>query len=129
MSVPFVLDRALPTPLQRQIYDQWRVGILSGRFRRGERVPSSRAFADAYDVARVTVTLAYDQLLAEGYFETRRGSGTFVSSELPDEALRPMPVDAAVLPVAYKIRLSLYGSRLGDIRRLPVSARQLTLSR
>jgi GntR family transcriptional regulator/MocR family aminotransferase len=128
MSVPFVLDRARPTPLQRQIYDQWRVGILSGRFRRGERVPSSRAFADAYDVARVTVTVAYDQLLAEGYFETRRGSGTFVSSELPDEALRPMPVDAAVQPVAYKIRLSLYGSRLGDIRRLPVSARQLTLS-
>jgi GntR family transcriptional regulator / MocR family aminotransferase len=128
MSVPFVVDRALPTPLQRQIYDQWRVGILTGRFRRGERVPSSRAFADAYDVARVTVTVAYDQLLAEGYFETRRGSGTFVSSELPDEALRPMPVDAAVQPVAYKIRLSLYGSRLGDIRRLPVSARQLTLS-
>jgi GntR family transcriptional regulator/MocR family aminotransferase len=128
MSVPFVLDRALPTPLQRQIYDQWRVGILSGRFRRGERVPSSRAFADAYDVARVTVTAAHDQLLAEGYFETRRGSGTFVSSELPDEALRPMRVDAAVQPVAYRIRLSLYGSRLGDIRRLPVSARPLNLS-
>jgi GntR family transcriptional regulator / MocR family aminotransferase len=92
MTVPFVLDRAGSTPLHRQIYDRWRAAILGGRFRRGERVPSTRAFAETYRVSRVTVTAAYDQLLAEGYFETRIGAGTFVSQDLPDEALRPSRV-------------------------------------
>src|ERR1700710_2380145 len=92
MTVPFVLDRASAVPLHRQIYERWRTDILGGRFRRGERVPSTRAFADTYRVSRVTVTAAYDQLLAEGYFETRGGSGTFVSSDLPDDALRPVRV-------------------------------------
>ena len=94
MSVPFVLDRRSEKSLHRQIYDAWRVGILSGRFRAGERVPSTRALAATYAVARVTVSTAYDQLLAEGYFETKHGSGTFVSSELPDRMLHPDQVGA-----------------------------------
>jgi GntR family transcriptional regulator/MocR family aminotransferase len=129
MTVPFVLDRASSTPLHRQIYDLWRRGILGGRFRRGERVPSSRAFADTYGVSRVTVTAAYDQLLAEGYFETRAGSGTFVSSDLPDEALRPIRTGASAPGPASHIRLSRYASRLGSgITQLPASAHPQNLS-
>ena len=66
MSIPFVLNRSSSIPLHRQIYDAWRAGILSGRFRPGHRLPSTRALASAYKVARVTVSSAYDQLLAEG---------------------------------------------------------------
>jgi GntR family transcriptional regulator / MocR family aminotransferase len=128
VTVPFVLDRASPTPLHRQIYDRWRAGILGGRFRRGERVPSTRAFADTYGVSRITVTAAYDQLLAEGYFETRIGSGTFVSQELPDEALRPIRVPKAAAKPARPIRLSTYASRLGGIRQLPPARHPLNLS-
>jgi GntR family transcriptional regulator/MocR family aminotransferase len=127
---PFVLDRASPEPLHRQIYDVWRAAILSGRFVRGERLPSSRAFAATYGVARITVTAAYDQLLAEGYFETRHGSGTFVSTELPDEApFDPERSRRATRPGgAHRIRLSRYAARLGGIRRLLPSARALNLS-
>jgi GntR family transcriptional regulator/MocR family aminotransferase len=128
MTVPFVLDRAAGTPLHRQIYDRWRTGILGGRFRRGERVPSTRAFADTYGVSRVTVTAAYDQLLAEGYFETRIGSGTFVSQDLPDEALRPTRVARPAPKPARRIRLSAYASRLDRIRQLSPSAHALNLS-
>jgi GntR family transcriptional regulator/MocR family aminotransferase len=128
MPVPFVLDRASGTPLHRQISDRWRAGILGGRFRRGERVPSTRAFADAYGVARITVTAAYDQLLAEGYFETRAGSGTFVSRELPDDALKPMRVVKATSRPARPIRLSAYASRLDPIRQLPALRHPLNLS-
>ena len=127
MPLPFVLDRASAVPLHRQIYDVWRSAILSGRFAPGARLPSSRAFAGTYGVARVTVTAAYDQLLAEGYFETRHGSGTFVSSELPDEGLRPGGV--ATKPGGGRpIRLSKYASRLGGIHRLLPSARPINLS-
>lgn len=128
MSVPFVLDRRLGTPLHRQIYEAWRTAILSGRFRAGERVPSTRGLASSYDIARVTVSAAYDQLLAEGYFETRHGSGTFVSSELPDRILQPIRPGAAIGNAAPAIALSRYGSRLGHIQRLPTSTRPINLS-
>jgi GntR family transcriptional regulator / MocR family aminotransferase len=128
MTVPFVLDRAAGTPLHRQIYDRWRAAILGGRFRRGERVPSTRAFAETYRVSRVTVTAAYDQLLAEGYLEARMGAGTFVSQELPDEALRPSRVARSAAKPARRIRLSAYASRLDRIRQLPVSSHALNLS-
>ena len=88
MRVAFSLDPAAPVPLHRQIYEEWRQGILSGRFRRGERVPSTRDLAVTLAVARTTVSAAYEQLVAEGYLDSMRGSGTFVCRELPDELLR-----------------------------------------
>jgi len=78
MQVPIVLNRRARTPLHRQIYDQWRDGILAGRFGPGERVPSTRELADLLRVARSTVATAYDQLMAEGYLQAERGSGSFV---------------------------------------------------
>jgi GntR family transcriptional regulator/MocR family aminotransferase len=43
-------------------------------------------------VSRTTTLLAYEQLLAEGYLQTRRGSGTFVAEPLPDDLpLHPSP--------------------------------------
>src|SRR5262245_19912480 len=128
MSVPFVLDRSSRLPLHRQIYEAWRAAILSGRFRSGERVPSTRAVAGSFNVARVTVTAAYDQLLAEGYFETKHGSGTFVSSDLPERMLHPVRATAPNVPAARAIRLSRYGSRLGPIERLPASNSPINLS-
>jgi GntR family transcriptional regulator/MocR family aminotransferase len=75
------LDRASRTPLSRQIYAQVRSAVLSGTLRAGTRVPSSRAMASQLSVARASVVSAYEQLLAEGYVESRHGSGTFISVE------------------------------------------------
>jgi GntR family transcriptional regulator / MocR family aminotransferase len=69
------LDRASRTPLTRQIYMQVRSAVLSGALRPGTRMPSSRAMASKLGVARASVVLAYAQLLAEGYVESRHGSG------------------------------------------------------
>ena len=43
-------------------------------YRPGARLPSTRAFAAEWGVSRTTVTAAYEQLLAEGYLETRQGA-------------------------------------------------------
>jgi GntR family transcriptional regulator/MocR family aminotransferase len=82
------LDRRNRTPLTRQIYMQVRSAVLSGALRPGTRVPSSRAMASKLGVARASVVSAYEQLLAEGYVESRRGSGTFISRHLTGLALR-----------------------------------------
>jgi GntR family transcriptional regulator/MocR family aminotransferase len=110
MPVPIVLNRRARAPLHRQIYDQWRDGILAGRFGAGTRIPSTRELADVLRVARSTVTTAYDQLTAEGYLQTERGSGTFVSRELPDHPFTDAARTAAdAMP---PVHLSRYGARL-----------------
>lgn len=76
------LDRMSRTPLTRQIYMQVRSAVLSGALRPGTRMPSSRTMASKLGVARASVVLAYEHLLAEGYVESCHGSGTFIARDL-----------------------------------------------
>ena len=74
----------------RQIFDAIQQGILAGRLLPGTQVPSTRALAAQLGVARSTVVLAYEHLIAEGYLTGSTGSGSYVARDLPD--LRPAPV-------------------------------------
>jgi len=76
------LDRAAAKPLYRQLYDGFREAILAGRLSAGQRLPSTRSLADELQVSRLPVLTAFEQLLAEGYFESRVGAGTFVAPSL-----------------------------------------------
>jgi GntR family transcriptional regulator / MocR family aminotransferase len=69
-------------PLSRQIYLWLRKAILLGTIRPGERLPATRDLAEQLHVSRTVVLLSYDHLLAEGFVEGRRGSGTYVSAGL-----------------------------------------------
>jgi len=83
--VPVIpIDRHSGRPLTRQVYDGFRSAILRGDLRPGQRVPSSRQLAAELLISRFPLLDAYAQLVAEGYFETRAGSGTFVSQSMPD---------------------------------------------
>ena len=82
------LDRSGSVPLYRQIYDELRTAILSGRMAGGGRLPSTRSLAADLGVARLTVLEAFQQLYADGYVEGRSGSGTYVVRELPGGVLR-----------------------------------------
>jgi GntR family transcriptional regulator/MocR family aminotransferase len=128
MRAAIAIDPTSDQPLHRQIYEAWRRGILAGRFRQGDRVPSSRELALALRISRSTVTQAYEQLFAEGYLETAHGSGTFVSGELHDHALaksktRTSRTDAPV-------RLSTFGAGLvQDFAYPPQPADHICFSR
>lgn len=69
-------------PLFRQIYLGLRAAILSGAYRGGEKLPSTRSVAEQLGVSRTVVLLAFDQLIAEGFAEGRGGSGTYVSARV-----------------------------------------------
>src|SRR5262245_49152307 len=77
------VDKRSSLPLYRQIYDSYRARILSAELEAGQLVPSSRELARQLRVSRLPVLEAYAQLLAEGYFEARVGTGTFVARSLP----------------------------------------------
>src|ERR1700722_2884084 len=78
------VNRRGESPLHKQIYDGFRAAILLGNLRPGQRVPSSRSLGIDLKVSRLPVLQAYGQLMAEGYFESRAGAGTFVAESLPE---------------------------------------------
>ena len=78
------LDSASTLNLQNQIRQKLVDGILCGTFPPGTKLPSSRKLAKQLGVARNTVVLAYQALLAEGYLESRERSGVYVGKEMLD---------------------------------------------
>jgi len=83
------VDRTSASPLYRQLYEGYRDAILERRLRPGQRLPSTRSLASELGISRIPVLSAFEQLLAEGYFESRVGAGTFVATSLPDEPEAP----------------------------------------
>ncbi|MDX2785036.1 PLP-dependent aminotransferase family protein, partial [Streptomyces caniscabiei] len=63
-----------------------REAIRSGRLARGTRLPASRELAADLGVSRGLVTEAYEQLVAEGYLRSGRGSGTWVGAAVRTSA-------------------------------------------
>src|SRR5215467_11579093 len=86
---PITLDYRSKTPLYGQLYEWFRKAIFAGQLRPGQRVPSTRTLATELKISRISVLNAYEQLLAEGYFEARVGAGTCVAGSLPYEVVKP----------------------------------------
>ncbi|GAB1480542.1 PLP-dependent aminotransferase family protein [Paracoccaceae bacterium] len=86
MSIPaeaFVLPPAGRGSLQQRIRQMVTEGILAGRFRAGQRMPSSRGLAEHLGISRITVTLSYAELVSSDYLTARGRSGYFVSENAP----------------------------------------------
>ncbi|WP_155888196.1 winged helix-turn-helix domain-containing protein, partial [Cupriavidus sp. WS] len=73
------LSRSGEEPMQRQIYQVVRRAVLDHTLVAGQKLPSSRALAQDLGISRITVSLAYDRLIAENYLNASSGSGTFVA--------------------------------------------------
>ena len=113
------IDRNSSQSLTVQVSASLRSAVRSGLLKSGDRLPPSRRLAEELGVSRAIIMLAYEQLVSEGYFESRKGSGTFIteglkrlpaSVPLPTEAKKTKPMEPA------------YDFRAGipDLRRLPV---------
>lgn len=76
--------------LQNQIRTMLVDAILEGRLAGGSAVPSSRELSEALGVARNTVVLAYQQLVAKGFLLTRDRSGHWVNPDM----VRPLELKA-----------------------------------
>lgn len=79
----FFLDLNFDGTLQQQIQQIVSEAILSSRFLPGERLPSSRKLAAYLGISRITVTLAYTELVANDYLTSKGRSGYFVSQSAP----------------------------------------------
>src|SRR5882757_4959893 len=82
-----LIPRGSGTPSYKWLRDSIRSAIQSGSLKPGDHLPGSRELARTSSLARGTVLLALEDLKAEGYLSTIRGSGTYVSQILPERFL------------------------------------------
>ncbi len=81
--------RAAGAGLRAALEDALREAVQDGRLAPGTRLPSSRALGEDLGIARNTVVEAYGQLTAEGWLDSRQGSGTTVARRAVPEPPAP----------------------------------------
>jgi GntR family transcriptional regulator len=78
VSLNIVISTGSNTPIYRQITDQVRLAVATGRLGISDQLPSVRALAEDLVVTPNTVARAYTDLAREGLIESRPGRGVFI---------------------------------------------------
>jgi GntR family transcriptional regulator len=78
VTISIHLDVKSGVPFYRQIIDQVKSAIATGRLGHGDRLPTVRQLAVDLSVNPNTVSRAYTELELTGLVETQMGSGTYV---------------------------------------------------
>jgi GntR family transcriptional regulator len=76
--INFFLDPKAGVPFYRQIIDQIKFGIASGKLAVGEQLPTVRSLAVDLKVNLNTVAKAYKELEIQDILATYQGIGTFI---------------------------------------------------
>lgn len=115
----FERESAPNLSLQGRVRQMLVSAILSGHLPPGAPVPSSRYLADQLRIARNTVVFAYQQLVSEGYLESRERSGHFVHDGVLEGRAAPPSMDgeppSSVDHVRWDERLRFRPSRQRNI--------------
>jgi GntR family transcriptional regulator len=80
LNLVLVIHPQSGIPIYRQVIDQVRSLIVSGRLKPGELVPSVRLLAQQLAVNPMTISKAYTRLELEGWLEHDRGVGMRVGA-------------------------------------------------
>ena len=100
-----------PAPSYRALADRLRLLTIDGRVPAGTRLPAERELAGRLGISRTTVAAAYSALRAEGYLESRRGSGSVLripgrASSAPQEVEGLIDLTKASMPAAPGLMLA-----------------------
>jgi len=83
MRIEKTVDRGSKEKLYVQIYSILIEKIESGEWPPGAQIPTEDELCRTYDVSKVTVREAMQELVREGYLFRQQGKGTFVTYSLP----------------------------------------------
>jgi GntR family transcriptional regulator len=78
VNLSIAINTGSTTPIYKQITDQVRLAVATGRLAVGDPLPSVRALAEELIVNPNTVARSYTDLAREGLIESRAGRGVFV---------------------------------------------------
>jgi len=68
-------------PLYEQIYDDMANKIDMRKWKPGRKIPTEMELCDIYNVSRITIRKALEELVRTGKLVRQRGKGTFVQTE------------------------------------------------
>lgn len=114
------LDPGSERCLYEQIYDYIKQEMKEGKLLMGEKLPSTRSLAEKLQVARSTVEFAYEQLLSEGYIESRPYRGYYVCALEELLVLEEKPSGSA--PKAQGVK-PVYGRGGEAVKKSPENAK------
>ncbi len=79
MDLNLAINTGSANPIYKQITDQVRLAVATGKLAVGDQLPSVRALAEDLVVNPNTVARAYTDLAREGLIESRAGRGVFIT--------------------------------------------------
>ena len=68
-------------PLYLQVKERIRSSIAAREYRNGEKLPTEMELCQQYQVSRITVRKAVEELCQEGFLVKKQGKGTFVKQK------------------------------------------------
>lgn len=77
-----------PTPLYYQLYTLLKTQIIDGTITYGSKLPTEQELGEEFELSRITVKRAMDELASENMVERRRGRGTTVIYKYKPEPVR-----------------------------------------
>ncbi|WP_318477865.1 MocR-like pyridoxine biosynthesis transcription factor PdxR [Photobacterium leiognathi] len=85
---------------QTALFIAIRDKITQGYWETNSKLPSTRQLSQALSVSRNTVIAAYEQLVAEGYIQSKASSGYYISARLPEHYLTTAHNQHALAPTS-----------------------------
>jgi GntR family transcriptional regulator/MocR family aminotransferase len=106
----------------RALYEEIKAQVIDGTYAAGMPLASTRACAAERGLSRTTVSAVYEQLAAEGYIETRRGSPSRVADGAAAPARAGPTVKQTLRSDDARLRLGVVGERMSKLALPPIEA-------
>ncbi|TYR79745.1 phosphonate metabolism transcriptional regulator PhnF [Priestia megaterium] len=82
-----MIDKSSPLPIYFQIEEQLKKQIDNGELQPHDALPSEREYAEQFQISRMTVRQAINNLVNDGYLYRQKGRGTFVAEKKLEQQL------------------------------------------
>ncbi len=81
------MDKEYPIPLYYKVYKDIKQKILDGVYKPGDRIPPESELVLSYNVSRLTIRRALEELRSEGFITRAKGKGTFITGKKEEEQM------------------------------------------
>jgi GntR family transcriptional regulator len=85
-----MINKNSPVPIYHQLEEYIKQQIQNGILKEEAVIPSEREYAERFEISRMTVRQAINNLVSEGYLKRQKGRGTFVNKKKVEQELQGM---------------------------------------
>lgn len=103
----FFIDRESGLGLQAQLRETIVSAVVGGRIPPGAQLPSTRKLADYLRISRITVTLAYQELVSQGYLEVADRTAYRIAGNPPGRGAENIALPLGAQPVDWDRKVTM----------------------